>query len=71
MLALEGIQKRFTRMIPGMKGLSYEERLRSLGLYSIEFRRMRGDLIEPYRILWGLDRVDVERVFPLVGETRI
>ena len=69
MLALERVQKRFTRMIPGMKGLSYEEQLRTLGLYS-EFRRMRGDLIETYRILQGLDRVDVERMFPLVGKTR-
>jgi len=41
-LALEGVQRRFTRMIPGMKGLSYEERLGSLGLYSMEYRRMRG-----------------------------
>ena len=28
-------------MITGMKSLSYEERLRTLGLYSLEFRRMR------------------------------
>ena len=34
-LVLEGVQRRSTRMIPGMKGLSYEERLRSLGLYSL------------------------------------
>jgi len=45
--------------------------LRSLGRYSIEFRRMRGDLFESYRILKGLDRVDGERMFPLVGETTI
>ena len=69
-LALEGVQRRFTRMIPGMKGLSYEERLRSLGLYSMEFRRMRGDRIEIYRILRSLDRVDVDRMFPLVEKTR-
>ena len=30
---------------------------------------MRGDLIETYRILRGLDRVDVEKMFPLVGKT--
>ena len=34
----------------------------------MEFRRTRGDLIETYRILRGLDSVDVERMFPLVGE---
>jgi len=56
-------------MIPGMKSLSYEEQLRTLGLYSLEFRRMRGDLIETYRILRGLDRVDLERMFPPFGKT--
>eukprot|EP00061_Rhincodon_typus_P015964 g43927.t1 len=58
-------------MIPGMKGLPYEERLRSLGLYLLEFRRMRWDLIEiNYRVQRGLDRVDVEKMFLLVGETK-
>ena len=61
-LALEGVQKRFTRMIPGMKSLSYEEWLRTLGPYSLEFRRMRGDLIETYKKLRGLDRVITERM---------
>ena len=70
MLALESIQRKFTRMISGMKSLLYEEQLRPLGLYSLEFRRMREDLIETYRILRGLDRVDVERMFSLVGKTR-
>ena len=41
-LALERVQRRFTRMIPGMKSLSYEERLRTLGLYPLEFRRIKG-----------------------------
>ena len=47
-LVIEAVQLRFTRLIPGMAGLSYEERLKRLGLYSLEFRRMRGYLIETY-----------------------
>ena len=38
--------------------------------YSLEVRRMRGDFIETYRIVRGLDRVDMGKMFPLVGETR-
>ena len=53
-----------------MAGLSHEERLSQLGLYSLEFRRVRGGLIETYKILTGLDRVDSERMFPMVGESR-
>eukprot|EP00061_Rhincodon_typus_P008437 g31035.t1 len=43
-------------MIPDVEGFSYEQKLNRLGLYSLEFRRMRGDLIDIYRILKGLDR---------------
>ena len=39
------LERRFTRLIPELRGLVYEERLSRLGLYSLEFRRMRGDLI--------------------------
>ncbi|GCC19456.1 hypothetical protein chiPu_0000004 [Chiloscyllium punctatum] len=69
-LALERVQRRFTRMIPGMVGLTYEERLRILGLYSLELRRLRGDLIEQYKIIHGLERVDARKLFPLGEETR-
>ena len=43
-LALERVQRRFTGMIPRMKSLSDEERLRTLALYPLEFRRKRGKL---------------------------
>ena len=50
---IEGVQRRFTKLIIGCRGLSYNERLKFLGLPSLEYRRMRGDLIEVFKILHG------------------
>ena len=69
-LALEGVQRRFTRLIPELRGLAYEERLSRLGLYSLEFRRMRGDLKETYKIMKGIDKIEAVKLFPQAGETR-
>ena len=55
LLHIAGVQRRFTRLIPGMAVLPEEERLSRLVLYSLELRKVRGDLIETYKILTGLD----------------
>eukprot|EP00061_Rhincodon_typus_P014782 g42066.t1 len=57
-IKLERVQKRFTRMLPGMESLSYKERLDKLGLFSMEQRRLRGGLIEVYKIMRDIDKVD-------------
>ena len=41
-IKLERVQKRFTGMLPGLDGLSYKERLKRLGLFSLERTRLRG-----------------------------
>ena len=52
-LAMEDIQRSFTRMIDGVGWLTYENRLESLGLTTLLERRARGDLIETFKILNG------------------
>jgi hypothetical protein len=47
---IENVQRRATRLIPGFKDLTYEERLRKLKLPSLAYRRMRGDIIEMYKL---------------------
>ena len=55
---LESVQRRFSRMVSGMKGLSYEERLTLLELPTLEERRRRIDLIQAYRIWYEVDQID-------------
>ena len=47
---IESVQRHFSKCIIGTKNMSYEERLKFLQLPSLEFRRMRGDLIETYKV---------------------
>ena len=64
------MQKRLTKILLGLDDLSCKERLNRLGLFSLEHRRLRDDLIEVYKIMTGIVQVDSQHIFPKVGESK-
>ena len=68
---LEGVQRRFTRKIQELMSLTYEARFKRLTLITLETRRIRGDLIEVYRILNGLEKINPDSLFKRSRYTNI
>ena len=62
---LENAQRRATRLVPELKGLSYVERLKKLNLSTLEYRRNRFDLIQTFKILKNVDDIDANVFFKI------
>ena len=70
--SLEAVQRRMTKMIQGLSNLPYKARLKHLKLHSLERRRARGDLIEVFKWVKGINKGDINQVleFSNQGITR-
>ena len=54
---VEKVQERATKLLKCLKNPDYEERLGILNLTKLSIRRVRGDLIQMYKIIHGYDRI--------------
>ena len=52
--AIENVQKRATKLVPGIYNISYKERLKHLNFPNLSYRRYSGDMIEVFKTLNGL-----------------
>ena len=64
-ITLENIQRRATRLVPAFKGLSYPERLKHIGLPTLEYRRERADVMEVFKILSNTDLANKDKFFKM------
>ena len=65
-ILLENVQRRATKLIPELRDRDYEDRLRTLKLPSLYYRRARGDMIEAYKFTHSIYKTEQE---PLQRET--
>ena len=66
---LERVQARATKLVPSVRHKGYQRRLDDLGLYTLEKRRLRGQLIETFKILKGFCEIDPGNFF-VMSENR-
>ena len=67
---IEKVQKRVTKLVKGLRKLSYRERLVHLQLPTLKFRRIRGDEIEVFKIVTGKYDAQVTPLLPLSENVR-
>ena len=58
---LENVQRRATKIVPELKELSYQERLKALNLPTLYYRRMRCDLIQLYKIISNIEDTNIDK----------
>ena len=61
---LERVQRRATKMVTELRNLPYQDRLRRLDLQSFTFRRRRGDMIQTFKYVKGINKCRLEDLLP-------
>jgi hypothetical protein len=63
-IIIENVQRRSTRLIKEIQHLSYGNTLKHLRLSTLQYRRIRADVIETFKIIKGMDKVEIDTIFP-------
>ena len=67
---IERVQHRATKLVLGMENKDYSERLAELKLPSLEYRRKRADVMQTYKIMNNIDKIDEKKFFKPCKEVR-
>ncbi|MES9884664.1 MAG: reverse transcriptase family protein, partial [Sedimenticola sp.] len=70
-ILIENVQRRATKLIKNMENKIYSDRLKMLGIPSLQYRRTRSDMVEVFKILNGIDKADKDQLFQMNNENRI
>ena len=65
---LESVQKRAVKMTSGLNAEDYEGKLKEIHLTTLQERRRRGDMIEVWKIVHGIENINVNQFFTLVDD---
>ena len=68
---LENAQRRATRLVPDMRGLSYRKRLVELNLSTLDYRRKRFNIIQVFKIIHKIDDIDTNVFFSFDENTQL
>ena len=68
--AIERVQRRATKLLKECNNMSYDQRLIYLNLHSLKGRRLRGDLIEAYKMFNNIYDVDISTFFQVSHDSR-
>ncbi|XP_071941143.1 uncharacterized protein [Antedon mediterranea] len=67
---LERVQRRATKIVKKLRDKSYDQRLKELGLPTLNYRRRRADIIQVFKIIKGLDDIEAETFFDFREDSR-
>ena len=67
---VECVQRRATKLLGHIRDLPYPDRLKILNLTTLEYRIHHADLIQVFKIIKGIDRIDVNNFFTMTTDSR-